>query len=184
MSMFNDEDRIKFLLQMHNSYWNNISRAEDACWKMMAAYTALIAGLSLSVPVIGYIGFLEIFIPFSFMSIAIFLNANLWFLRNIGLISNLEKEFLRNVDYNYLIPKRWSKKYSFLNSEPWWVFISAYFFVCLLITLLMFQKIDCTEKISIGFLFLICLSLIILYGKKMRDRYERFKIEAPGKSLE
>lgn len=182
--MSTNENRIKFLLQMHSSYWNNITRAEDACWKMMAAYAALITGLSLSISAIGYTGFLGIFIPFSFMSIAIFLNANLWFLRNIGLISNLEKEFLRDTDYNYLIPKKWSKKYSFLNSEPWWVFIFVYFSVCLIITIFMFQKINYGEQIFVVSLYLVSFLFTIWYGKKMRDRYEKFKANAPGRTLE
>jgi len=182
--MSEDENRARFLLEMHRSYWNNISRAEDASWKMIAAYTALIAGLALSAPVISYAGFLGVFIPFSFMSIAISLNANLWFLRNIGLISNLEKEFLANGDYNYLIPKRWGEsKYSFLNTEPWWVFTFVYFSVCCIVTIIMFPKINCAEQVFIAFLFLGCLGGTIWYGNKMRDRYEEFKADAPGRLL-
>jgi len=175
---------MKFLLEMHRSYWNNISRAEDACWKMIAAYTALIAGLAFSIPVIGYAGFLGVFIPFSFMCVVVSLNANLWFLRNIGLISNLEKEFLKNGDYNYLLPKRWgASKYPFLNTEPWWVFTLVYFSICFIVTVLMLPKINCIEQVLIASLFLGCLIGTIWYGKKMRDRYEKFKKDAPGKPL-
>jgi len=182
--MSKNEERMKFLLQMHNAYWNNISRAEDACWKMTAAYTALIAGLSISIPVITYVGFLGIFIPFSFLSVIISLNANLWFLRNIGLISNLEKEFLKDEDYNSLIPKRWGEKYPFINSEPWCVFTFVYFLVCLIVTGIMFPKINCImERTVIAFLFLGCLFFTIYYGKMLRDRYEKFKKYAPGRSL-
>ena len=181
--MSTEENRIKFLLQMHETYWNNISRAEDACWKMIAAYTALIAGLSFSIPVIEYFGFLAVFIPFSFLSIAISLNANLWFVRNIGLISNLEKEFLKDEDYDYLIPKRWAEKLPFINDEPWCVFTFVYFLVCLLVTGFMFQKLNCTEQVIIGSLFSVCLLVTICYGKRMKYRYERFKKNAPGKSL-
>ena len=182
--MSEGEKRIKFLLQMHKAYWNNISRAEDACWKMIAAYTALIAGLSFSVPVIGYFGFLVVFIPFSFLSVTISLNANLWFLRNIGLISNLEKEFLKDEDYDCLIPKRWGEKYPFFNSEPWWIFTIVYLVVCFLVTGFMFQKLNCTEQVIIGFLLSICFLLAVWYGKIMKDRYEEFKKNAPGKSFE
>ena len=175
---------MKFLLQMHKVYWSNISRAEDACWKMMAAYTALIAGLTFSVPFIGYSGFLGVFIPFSFMSVIISLNANLWFLRNISLISNLEKEFLSDKDYNYLIPRRWAQKYPFLNSEPWWVFVSVYFSVCVIITFfIIFPKINCTERKFAISLFLIFSFFTIFYGWWMWRRYKRFKAEAPGKQL-
>jgi hypothetical protein len=179
--MSKNEERTKFLLQMHSLYWNNISRAEEASWKMMAAYTALIAGLSVAVPTIGYIGFLAVFIPFSFMSISISLNANLWFLRNIGLISNLEKEFLKDEDYDYLIPKRWREKLPFVNSEPWWIFIIVYFSVCLVVTLLMLSKINYMEQVITISLFIICFILTLLYGVKMRNRYEKFKKDAPGK---
>jgi len=178
------QDRCKFLLQMHEIYWNNISRAEDACWKMIAAYTALIAGLSFSIPVIEYLGFLFVFIPFSFLSVAISLNANLWFLRNIGLISNLEKEFLKNEDYDYLIPKRWGKKLPFLNDEPWWVFTFVYFAVCLFITCFIFQKLNCQEQVIIGGLFFTCFILTVWYAMRMKDRYESFIEKSPGRSLE
>ncbi|MEM1990903.1 MAG: hypothetical protein QXO15_07125 [Nitrososphaerota archaeon] len=183
--MPSSKERVEFLLQMHKVYWDNISRSEDACWKMTATYSALIAGLSLSIETIGYIGFLGVLIPFSFMSIAISLNANLWFVRNIGLISNLEKEFLTNKDYNYLIPRKWGEeRVSFVNSEPWWIFIIVYFAVCLIITAFIFQKLCPMEQIFIVSLFTTCLFLTIIYGKIMRSKYEEFKKDAPGRRLE
>ena len=180
--MLKDERRSKFLLEMHKAYWNNISRAEDASWKMIAAYTALIAGLAFSSPVIGYTGILAIFIPFSFMSVAISLNANLWFLRNIGLISNLEREFLNDTDYDRLIPKRWQLKYPFINTEPWCLFALVYFSVCCIVTALLLPQINKIAQIYITCLFLGCLIPTVWYWNKLRKRYERFKIEAPGGS--
>ena len=88
--MDSNNDRIKFLLEFYNVCWNNITRAEDAAWKMMAAYATLIAGLSFIYKDIGAIGFLIIIIIFSYFSINISLNANLWFVRNMGIISNLK----------------------------------------------------------------------------------------------
>jgi len=180
--MSDRRDKTKFLLQMHEAYWNNISRAEDACWKMIAAYTALIAGLSISISVIGFAGFLAVFIPFSFLSVIISLNANLWFVRNIGLISNLEKEFLEKGDYNSLIPRDFGDKYPFINSEPWWIFVFVYFSVCSIVTGIMFQKLNCTEQVLIACLFSFGVLFTIWYGAAMHARYEKFKKEAPGKS--
>lgn len=182
--------REKFLIEYYNKAWNNISRAEDAAWKMMAAYAGLIAGLSFVYDKIGVMGFLSILIIFSFFSISISMNANLWFVRNIGIISNIEKEFLEKTDYNYLIPRSYSKKFDFFNIHPryweaWWIHVFTYFLVCITLTLFLWSEVEIIKTqifIIIGFYFLGIL-WTIYYGYLLYDRQRRFKENAKGKEL-
>ena len=37
----NEDTRAKLLLHMYDSFWDNISRAEEAAWKSMASVTGL-----------------------------------------------------------------------------------------------------------------------------------------------
>jgi len=100
---------------MYSAFWECVSRAEDSAWKIVAAYVALFAGLYFFYPVIGLGGVATIFIIFSYTAIAFALRANVWFLRNMGLISNLEREFLNKEDYEILIPHFFADKLHFLN---------------------------------------------------------------------
>ncbi|MEM2112069.1 MAG: hypothetical protein QXX08_09380, partial [Candidatus Bathyarchaeia archaeon] len=124
-------DQERKLLRMYSEYWDNVTRAEDNAWKIFASYTALFAGLSLALPVIGNLGFLALLLIFSFVAIAIALRANLWFVRNLGLISNIEQEFLEKEDYGTIVPCWFRKKTGFLNNEIWWIHIITYITVAL-----------------------------------------------------
>jgi hypothetical protein len=178
--------RDQFKLAMYEAYWSNVTRAEDAAWKMIAAYTALIAGLSLALSTIGTAAFVSVLIIFSFMAIAISLNANLWFVRNVGLISNLEMDFLDESDYGVLIPKGYRRKLPFVSTrtfEVWWVMILAFFSSCTTIVLLLFSKIpDITGRILVAELYLSAFILTSMYGWSLMRRYERFKTGAPGRT--
>jgi len=139
-------DREQFLIEYYRKCWDNVSRAEDAAWKMMAGYATLLAGLSFVYEDIGSTGFLLIIIIFSFFSASLSMNANLWFVRNLSLISNFEKEFLRNEDYGYLIPKIWREKLPFFNRKPeyweaWWVHTFTYLIICITMIVLLRHKI-------------------------------------------
>ena len=50
------EKRDRFLLHGYDAFWNNVSRSEDTAWKMIAAYSALIAGVALARDVITTTG--------------------------------------------------------------------------------------------------------------------------------
>ncbi|MEM2506497.1 MAG: hypothetical protein QXF61_05585 [Nitrososphaeria archaeon] len=116
---------------MYGEYWDNISRAEDN-----ASYTALFAGLALIHLIIGDFGFLAMILIFSSVSIVIALRANLWYVRNLGLISNIEQEFLEKGDYGIIVPNSFLKKPSFINNEIWWIHIVTYLTVMLTLVLL------------------------------------------------
>ena len=176
--------RDKFLLEFYKICWSNITRAEESAWKMFAAYTAVFAGLSFTYDIIGVTGFLMVIIIFSFLAIALSLNANLWFVRNIGIISNLEKEFLYEEDYDVIIPPRYKKKIPFFSLETfeaWWVLIAAYFGICVTILWLLFPQIpNCIQKNIVIIFFSICFVITMLYGLSLWKRFQRFKEKAHG----
>jgi len=180
-------DRDKFLVEYYKKCWDNISRAEEAAWKMMAGYATLLAGLSFVYNDIGSTGFLLIIIIFSFFSASLSMNANLWFVRNIGLITNFEKEFLRNEDYGYLIPKSYRKKIPFFHINPeyweaWWIHTFTYLIICIIFIILLRHKITIfEEKLSIIGTFTGGLFWIIYYGYVLNKRHEKFRNDAPGK---
>jgi len=184
--MATNDRRDKFLLQMYNVFWSNISRAEEAAWKMLAVYAALFAGLSFALPTIGLVLFLVLIILFSFCGAALSLNANLWFVRNINLISNLEKEFLHASDYDVLVPKRYQKQYPFLSKrtfEVWWVLAALYLAVGTITPAVLFSQIQtCAEMILVLVIYLVSLFLTIGYGVLLEGRHEAFLKSAPGKT--
>ena len=186
--MTQDSDRKKFLLEFYQVCWNNITRAEESAWKMFAAYTAVFAGLAFASEIIGIAGFLSVFSIFSFLAIALSLNANLWFVRNIGLISNLEKEFLHESDYGVLVPESYKGKIPFFSLrvfEAWWVLIVAYFGISLTVLIVLFAQIsDCSQKILVVAIYLVSLFLTILYGIFLNLRHKKFVKGVPGKQLE
>jgi hypothetical protein len=186
--MTQDDERKKFLLEFYQACWNNVTRAEESAWKMFAAYTAIFAGLAFASETIGIAGFLSLLSIFSFLAIALSLNANLWFVRNIGLISNLEKEFLDESDYGVLLPKSYKEKipfFSFRVFEAWWVLIAAYFSISLTVLIFLFPQIsDCNQKILVSAIYLVSLFLTILYGILLKLRHKRFAEGARGKQPE
>ena len=171
-------------MEFYKICWSNITRAEESAWKMFAAYTAVFAGLSFTYDIIGATGFLVVIVIFTFLAIALSLNANLWFVRNIGIISNLEKEFLYEEDYDVIIPSKYKKKIPFFSLgvfEAWWVLIAAYFGICVTILWLLFPKIpNCIQKINVIVFFLICFFITTFYGVSLRRRFQRFKEKARG----
>jgi len=183
--MTQDSERKKFLLEFYQVCWNNVTRAEEAAWKMFAAYTAIFAGLAFASETIGIAGFLSVLSIFSFLAIALSLNANLWFVRNIGLISNLERELLNESDYGVLIPKSYKEKvpfFSFRVFEAWWVLIVAYFSVSFTVLIFLFPQIsDCNQKLLVLAIYLVSLFLTILYGIFLSLRHRKFLKGAPGK---
>jgi len=171
---------------MYDAYWNNITRAEEAAWKILATYSALFAGLALAYSVVKPIGFAILVILFSFLAIAISLNANLWFVRNIGLIANVEKEFLDKSDYGVLIPARWGKEkvpfFSWKVFEAWWVLIAAYFAVAVVTMSVLWNRVSSDDAITILLFFALCTLLTITYGVSLKSRHEDLMRDAPGAS--
>lgn len=178
------EKREEFLLKMYETCWNNVTRAEDAIWKIIAAYTALFAGLSIAKPVIGSLGFILLIIVFSIAGMCVSMNANLWFTRNMGLISNIEKEFLKKEDWDTLLPKKWAKKKaSFSSKEIWWIIFSIFPVVILATTYVIYPDVK-QNIICIVIAELVGFVIVIWYIFKTKKTYNGFIKEAPGKLID
>ncbi len=179
------DSREKLLLEMYRVFWDNISRASDSAWKALAAYAALFAGLSFVYSAFGATIVLGILIPFSFMSIALALNANHWFIRNVALVGNVEREFLYGDDFGVLLPESWKrpKVMGFFNDEIWWVHILVYLSVCCVTTLFMLPTIeDLGHQTGIILLFVIFAGATLVYGEYEHFRFAGFERKAPGKT--
>ncbi len=172
-----EELRNDFVIKMYETFWNNISRAEDTAWKMMASYTALFAGVSLAVPYITIVGFVSIVAIFSFLAAAISLNANLWFVRNISMISSIEKELLLDTDYGKILPKSFQNKlpfFSWAEIEVWWLLIPVFIAVPLATFGIAFNSLAAYDRLVIAKLFAILSFVTVGYGWSLRKRHLKY----------
>ena len=120
--------RDDFLLAMYRAAWDNVTQAEDTLWKVMAAYTAVFAALAFASSTVGLGAVLLLVVVFGLFGAAVSQNANLWFIRNMGMISNIERQFLFDDDYGRIIPERWKRgKVPFVNREIWWIMTVLFF---------------------------------------------------------
>jgi hypothetical protein len=169
---------------MYEMCWNNVTRAEDAIWKVFAAYTALFAGLSIAENIIGSLGFILLVITFSISGMCVALNANLWFTRNMALISNIEKEFLEKSDWDNIMPKKWAtKKASFLSKEIWWIVFLIFPTVILATTFVIFQNLKGQEPHIVITAMIIGFAIGFAYFLKTRKTYCGFIKDMPGKQM-
>lgn len=178
-SGLNDKTKIRneFLLHMYDALWANISRAEDTAWKMMATYTALFAGLSLALSFITVAGFVAIITIFSVLAIAISLNANLWFVRNIGMISSIEQELLFDRDYGKILPKSFRGKPPFFSKsevEVWWLLVPVFLSIPIVSFLIAFNSLHVLEQLILGKFIVISFALTAVYGWSLRARHRKF----------
>lgn len=168
---------------MYESSWNNVSRAEDSLWKIFAAYTALFAGLGIAIDTIGVFGFLFIMTIFSFAGVISSLITNSWFVRNMGIISNIEKEFLEFTDTE-VIPKIWmSGKVSFLNRENWWITIALFFAVIVGIHIILLSELTWEEFVKLITLDVVGLIFVGGYWIYLTKAQNDFENQAPGKTI-
>ncbi len=86
--------KIEFKLNMYKEYWNNVRKAEDSSWKIFVSYSIIITVISFlyqnNMP--SWIICLLI-VGLSGIAISISMNSNLWFLRNMVLITLTERVF-------------------------------------------------------------------------------------------
>lgn len=126
--------RDHFVLEMYKIFWQNVARTRVSLWAFIPSFAGaiwilfqnqeLFEGFPISSSILVIIGINSISIFFS----SIAFNLNLWFIRNMELISRLEYEMLDENDIDRLIPKSWvEKERSFFNWEFYCVF--AYFFI-------------------------------------------------------
>ncbi|MCE7976605.1 MAG: hypothetical protein DYH03_05485 [Nitrospira sp. NTP1] len=104
-----EKSRHDFLLKLYETAWKNIIRTDELLWKVFLTYASVVLStLFLSDKVFNNL-FYGIAIALAITAIATChaFNVNLWFMRNLVLISNVEIEFLNANDYGVLIPAKW-----------------------------------------------------------------------------
>lgn len=180
MSTTQNDDRNKFLIEMYNNNWANISRSDDAAWKMIASYAALLAVVFFIYDKIGLWVAGIILMLFSFFGMLFTLNQNLWFVRNIGIISNLEQEFLSEIDYGVIIPKKWKTKYPFINTEIYCLFFTFYL-VMTIFGLILIYNFSYPEFYYCKFIFSTIIIITTIYGGNLWIRHNKFKDGAIGR---
>lgn len=113
---------------MYQEAWTNVTTAQDTVWKVMAAYTAVFAALGFVSSVIGEGAFTVLLVVFGTVGAIVSQSANLWFTRNMGIISKIEPEFLRPDDYGKIIPREWRSRptVKFVNREVWWIMTALF----------------------------------------------------------
>lgn len=107
----NDEDRREFLKQMYGEMWNNINRHLTVTWQAVAVLAggfALFFGLAEheAIPVDGAAALMLLLVAWQLCHVY---DANTWFNRNLGIISNIERQFLTRSD---------AKEIEFYFTEP------------------------------------------------------------------
>ncbi len=176
------EKRDTFLISYYEKCWDNISREEDAAWKMFASYTGIFAGSAFLFDKIGTFGFVILIIIFSNIGIALALNSHLWYLRNIKLISNFEMEFLNKEDYSIIVPHEFRRRLSFFgwhSFEVWGILILSYITIITSILCLFFSKLSENEPLITLIITGILLVFNIIYCRYLRNRYNNMADNAP-----
>ncbi len=168
---------------MYSEFWANVRRAEDTSWKIFLSYSVFVGVISFlyeynMTPLLIFC----LIVLFTTIAIAISLNANLWFVRNMYLISLAESIF----EPFEIIPRDWVplKNLKFLNSEIWMIhialniiiggFLSSFFGGQLAIYSLEFW-------ISI-IVLIICVISIIFYWRHLSKQFTALKNELPAAS--
>ncbi|SRR6266566_1367828 len=131
------DKRDEFLLHMYDAFWNNITRAENTAWTIIAVYGALIAGVGLAQTLLTPVGASFVLIIFGDLASCFSASANLWFRRNLTMIGRLESQFLNQNDYGFLLPSDYKNPRKFWTIENWTVLIIAYPLVSTILSLIL-----------------------------------------------
>ena len=104
-----DDLRHDFLLKLYETAWKNIIRTDELLWKVFLTYASVVlATLFLSDKVFNNLVYgIAIALAITAIATCHAFNVNLWFMRNLVLISNVEVEFLNANDYGVVIPAKW-----------------------------------------------------------------------------
>jgi hypothetical protein len=177
--------RQDFLLKMYETAWQNITRTDESLWKFFISFsTVIVATLFLSDKVMKD--------PFTGLIISLVLtaiatcyssNVNLWFLRNLVIIGNLEATFLQNDDYDKIIPKSWHPPYrgNFFNFSEFPTILGYVYPAFGILMVILYSKYLCQQQMCyIYILSLILFILVTLYVLYLAYRFNKLKKEAPG----
>jgi hypothetical protein len=178
-------ERQQFLLKMYETTWHNIARTDEALWRFFIAYvTVIIAALFLSDKYLNNIYYgLIIAVFITAVATCYSFNVNLWFLRNLLIIGNLEVTFLDADDYGKIIPMTWKPPFSgtFINLKEFPTILGFIYplFAVLMVTNYWGRLCD-SQKSFLEVYFIIVSILVSVYIGFLNKRFNDLKENAPG----
>lgn len=196
-----DERRYNFLIAMYNQLWGNINRHINLIWQPIALLITIFGLLFLSKD--GTIDFnlsVSLIIIFVGWFIAHVYDSSHWYNRNLIIISNIEKQFLRKSDVEYIHPyfiDDSDKKSDFDEKRMITHFkLQLYLGIIMLIIIILFYIINTIEQLNSELKFIlnleVCLPIVLLilvtiwlqnFKKKIFKKYKFLKEKSPGKEI-
>ena len=159
------DQKKNFEMQMYNQFLNNVRRAEASSWQVFLSYSLFIAIITFlfenNMPNWTLV---ILIIIFTALAIIMSLSANLWFVRNMYLISRVEKQF---EPYD-IIPETWIPlNIKFLNKELYLIHTVFYLIIGLFLGFFFYLKniIGYTEIVFIFIALFISVGSLCFYIK-------------------
>ncbi len=159
-------------MKMYEQYWNNVRIAEELSWKVFFIYSVTMSIITFFYEYNMVNWILSLLITgLTAIAISISLNANLWFLRNMVLITRVESKF----DLMDILPEKWKKfEKNFFNDEIWWLHVFLYLIISSFLCIFFISESISIENIIYFFIGLIMISIpSIWYGIHLRKRYKK-----------
>lgn len=183
------DERDQFILEFYKVSWNNINKHRESLWKVLAPYLGFYAIFSYGFDKIGILGIILILFGLNTFIMAVSINFNLWFVRNMAIITNIETYFLKEGDYGKLIPEDYKEKLKFKRPREIWIFV----FYCILTVHVVAYIISmkyfvlesiwreyCIQSIVISISFFVSLFFIKWWLNYHERRYDDFVKNAVG----
>ncbi|WP_417364269.1 hypothetical protein [Galbibacter sp.] len=189
---FDDKDRKDFLIQMYNQLCSEIDRHIKIIWQIVGvllsafAIFALVEKDIISVDIAS-----DILVLVCGLSIAIIIESNYWYNRNLVIIANIERQFLKESDakeIHYYFTKH-RKNNSYIDM----MIIQIWFVIILLCVILVYHfsiqvlpyiNLDCSNFSPIKatpYLVVLVGSIILFsFHRKRIENYNAFIKNSPG----
>lgn len=157
--------------RMYSEFWQNVRNAEKTSWKVFISYDLFIGIISFLLNyTFSNLLIIILLTMLTTIAISITLNANLWFLRNMYLISRVERVFK---PYD-IIPLKWKEfKLPFFNREIWTIHMFLYILTSIFLSMFFFVNLDLLSILLILGVILICLVTVFFYAKYLYKQYKR-----------
>lgn len=193
---FDEKDRKDFLIQMYNQLCSEIDRHIKIIWQIVGVLLSAFAIFALVEKEIISLDIASVILVLVCgLSIAIVIESNFWYNRNLVIIANIERQFLNESDANdihYYFTKHRSN-----NAYIDMMIIQIVFVVILLCVILIYhfsvqvlpyihmEVSNFTPIKAMPYLVVLVVSiLLIIFHKKRIKNYNSFKENSPGIQFE
>ncbi len=154
----------RFEINMYNQFWNNVRRAEESTWKVFLSYSLFIGILTFLVEyAMPNIIIIILIIIFTSLAITMSLSANLWFVRNMYLLSRVELQF----EPYEIVPQIWIPlKIKYFNKEIWLIHSIFYLIVGSILASFFYSRQETysqLEHLGLIIIIVICVFLLLYF---------------------